>query len=69
MVYLAFFSFQLADTVNNFKVILAAREKEIKNGLSNVFLNTIYFRHVEHLHRSYFLTVSYFLVNHWTIFS
>ena len=45
-VYLAFFSLQLADTTNNFELILAARKEEYKSGLSNV----IYFRHLEILH-------------------
>ena len=47
LLYLAFFSLQLADTINNFKVILAVREKEYKKQFVKCFLNVIYFRHLE----------------------
>ena len=60
LLYLAFFSLQLADTINNFKVILAVREKEYKKQFVKCFLNVIYFRHLE---------ISDFLVKYWTIFS
>ena len=64
-----FFFLQLADTINNFEVILVAREEEYKKRFVKCFLNVIYFRHLEFLHCSSFFTVSNFLVNHWTIFS
>ena len=69
LVYLAFFSLQLANTINNFELILAAREKEYKRWFVKCFLNVIYFRDLEILHCSSFFTVSNFLFNHWTIFS
>ena len=52
--YLTFFSLQLADTINNFEVILAAREKEYKMKFVKCFLNVIYFRHSEILHCNFF---------------
>ena len=54
LLYLAFFSLQLADTINNFEVILAAREKEYKMKFVKSFLNVIYFRHLEILHSNFF---------------
>ena len=62
------FSLQLADTINNFEVILAAREEKYKKQFVKCYLNVICFRHLEILHCN-FLTVSNFLVKHWTIFS
>ena len=40
-----FFFLQLADTINNFEVILAAREEEYKKRFAECFLNVIYYRH------------------------
>ena len=37
-VYLAFFSLQLADTTNNFELILAARKEEYKKRLVKCYL-------------------------------
>ena len=68
-VYLAFFSLQSANTINNFELILATREKEYKKWFAKGFLTVIYFRELEILHCSFFFTVSNFLFNHWTIFS
>ena len=69
LVYLALFSLQLADTINNFEVISAPKEEEYKKRFVKCFLNLIYFRHLEILHSSSFFTVFNFLVNYWTIFS
>ena len=46
LLYLAIFSLQLVDTINNFEVILAAREEEYKKRFVKCFLN-IYFRRLE----------------------
>ena len=62
------FSLQLADTINNFEVILAAREEKYKKQFVKCYLNVICFRHLEILHCNFF-TVSNFLVKHWTIVS
>ena len=50
-----FFSLQLADTINNFELILVFREEEYKKRFVKCFLNDIYFRHLEILHCSPFL--------------
>ena len=57
-----FFFLQLADTISNFEVILAAREHEYKKRFVKSFLNVIYFRHLEILCFSSFFTVSNFLM-------
>ena len=62
------FFLQLADAVNNFEVILAAREEDYKKWFVKCFLNVSYFRNFETLHCSSFFTVSNALVNHWTPF-
>ena len=69
LVYLAFFSLQLTNTINNFELILAAREKEHKRWFVKCFYNVIYFGDLEILHCRSFFTISNFLFNHWTIFS
>ena len=51
-----FFFLQLADTINIFEVILAAREVEYKKRFVKCFLNVIYFGYLETLHCSSFLS-------------
>ena len=45
--YLAFFLLQLADIINNFEVILAAREEKCKKRFVKCFRDVIYFRHLD----------------------
>ena len=60
LLYLAFFSLQLGDTINNFEVILAAGKKEYKKQFAKCFLNVIYFRYLNILHRNFFLPFLFF---------
>ena len=69
LVYLNFFSIQLANTINNFEEILVSREEKYKKRLVKCFLNVIYFSHLEILLFSPYFTVSNYLVKHWTSFS
>ena len=55
LVYLAFSSLQLADTINNFEVILTVREGEYKKKLVKCFFNVSYIRYLEILYCSSFL--------------
>ena len=43
LVYLAFFSLQLANAINNFELILAAREKEYKRWFVKCFFKCYLF--------------------------
>ena len=69
MVYLTFFSLQLAETMNKFEVVLAAREEKYKKWFAKCFLNAIYLKHLEILHCSSFFILSKFLFNNYKIFS
>ena len=60
LVYLAFFSLQLADTMKNFELILAAREEEYKKRFLKCFLNGISFWHLAILNCSSFFSFQYF---------
>ena len=66
--YLAFFSVQLANTINNFEAILTSREKEYKKQFVKYFLNVIY-SDIKKFYIVTFFTISNILGNHWTTFS
>ena len=61
--------FCLADTINNFEVILAAREGDYLKRFVKYFLNVAYVRYLEILHARSLFVVSNFLASHWTVFS
>ena len=60
------FSLQLADTINIFQAILAAREEDYK---CQMFFKCYLFQTFKNFILKLFFAVSYFLVSHWTIFS
>ena len=68
LLYLAFFSVQLANTINNFEAILTAREKEYEKQFVKCFLNVLY-SDIKKFYIVTFFTISKILVNHWTTFS
>ena len=68
LLYLAFFSVQLANTITNFEAILTVREKEYKKQFVKCFLNVIY-SDIKKFYIVTFFTISNILVNHWTTFS
>ena len=61
LVYLAFFSLQLTNIINNFELILAAREKKHKRWFVKCFYNVIYFGGLEILHCSSLLPFLIFI--------
>ena len=61
------FSLQLADTINIFQAILAAREEDYK--CCQMFFKCYLFQTFKNFILKLFFAVSYFLVSHWTIFS